>query len=226
MKGLIMRQIENRKFYTYKQAAKRVGRNPQTIRRWRAAGMPMTWNTNGERIVAHGILLAELRRRREDDLSNRTPEKLAARAAAEADMIAWLTGDEDPDHAVILHAVGAPQEGSPAPATQAPKRAGLTAAASAPRPEQGPAPMRPGPAAAWARLRAALATTTPDCAEDGRYTLDALAPGEAEYLARVCADCPLLAACAGYAAEAKPTGGFWPTPENMAALAADRQRSA
>ena len=80
--------------------------------------------------------------------------------------------------------------------------------------------MRARHATAWVRLRNALARQAPLCADDGRFTLDKLAPGEAKHLATICARCPLLEACAAYSNEAKPAGGFWPTGENMGALAA------
>lgn len=53
--------IENRAFYTYKQAAARVGRAVVTIQRWRRHGMTMSWDTRGRRIVDHHTLLRTLR---------------------------------------------------------------------------------------------------------------------------------------------------------------------
>lgn len=48
---------------TYKQAAKRVGRSVRTVKRWRRSGMPMTFNSAGERIVQEPVLLAWWRER-------------------------------------------------------------------------------------------------------------------------------------------------------------------
>ncbi|WP_146120064.1 hypothetical protein [Leucobacter massiliensis] len=217
-----MRQITNRKFYTYDQEAERVHRHPQTIRKWRMAGMPMTWNQQGERVVAHEILLAEFRRRCEQDNRNQTPEGRAARAEFEADPLAWFESGHDPE--LVGEATAEPRTVNLLSVSTKSRRAspvvGATPAASAPsRP-----PSRSRDGSPWARLRAALASSVPECAEDGRFTLDALVPGEAWHLARICSGCPLLDACADYARDANPTGGFWPTSENMAALAAEHNR--
>lgn len=42
---------------TYRQAAKKTGRSIRTIKRWRRAGMPMTLNASGMRVVEERILL-------------------------------------------------------------------------------------------------------------------------------------------------------------------------
>lgn len=44
--------------YTYRQAAHRVGRSIRTIKRWRRAGMPMTFDNAGMRVVEERVLLA------------------------------------------------------------------------------------------------------------------------------------------------------------------------
>lgn len=44
--------------YTYRQAAKRVGRAVITIKRWRRHGMPMGYDKHGRRIVEEAVLLA------------------------------------------------------------------------------------------------------------------------------------------------------------------------
>ncbi len=49
--------IENRAWYTYREAAARVNRHPQTIRKWRKRGMRMSWDNQGRRIVEHHALL-------------------------------------------------------------------------------------------------------------------------------------------------------------------------
>ncbi|GGH34081.1 hypothetical protein [Microbacterium album] len=42
----------------YRQAAKRVSRSRRTIRRWKARGMPMTFDDRGRRVVDEEVLLA------------------------------------------------------------------------------------------------------------------------------------------------------------------------
>lgn len=47
--------------FTYRGAAKRVGRSIITIKRWRRNGMPMSFDAEGRRIVAESTLLATFR---------------------------------------------------------------------------------------------------------------------------------------------------------------------
>ncbi|MEV7632002.1 hypothetical protein AB0N64_06300 [Microbacterium sp. NPDC089318] len=48
-------------FYTYAEAAKRVGRDDRSIRKWRRDGMPMEWRTDDAgqrfRVVEESVLL-------------------------------------------------------------------------------------------------------------------------------------------------------------------------
>lgn len=63
--------IEDRRYYTYREAAARVNRAVITIKRWRRGGMPMTHDTQGRRIVEHHTLLRQLRTSLERDKKNR-----------------------------------------------------------------------------------------------------------------------------------------------------------
>ena len=63
--------IENRERYTYKQAAVRVKRHPQTIRKWRKRGMIMGWDEQGRRVVEHKALLQWWRESSIRDSNNR-----------------------------------------------------------------------------------------------------------------------------------------------------------
>lgn len=63
--------IENRPWYTYREASARVGRAPITVKRWRRNGMPMSWDTQGRRIVSHETLLEWLRSTSERNDENR-----------------------------------------------------------------------------------------------------------------------------------------------------------
>ncbi|MFD5599194.1 helix-turn-helix domain-containing protein [Leucobacter sp. NPDC058333] len=64
--------IHNREVYTYKEAAQRVGRHPQTIRKWRKRGLEMGWDDRGRRVVEHKALLKWWRESIIRDARNRT----------------------------------------------------------------------------------------------------------------------------------------------------------
>lgn len=64
---------------------------------------------------------------------------------------------------------------------------------------------------AWDALSDALAVATPACEGDSRFIADALSAAEQERLRKVCASCPIMAACAAFA-DASPgwsMAGFW-----------------
>lgn len=63
--------IQNRPWYTYREASVRVNRALVTVKRWRRHGMPMTWDPQGRRIVDHHTLLQWLRETSERNDENR-----------------------------------------------------------------------------------------------------------------------------------------------------------
>lgn len=63
--------IEDRPWYTYRQASARVARSTVTVKRWRRRGMPMSWDQQGRRIVSHETLLRWLRETTERNDQNR-----------------------------------------------------------------------------------------------------------------------------------------------------------
>lgn len=63
--------IEDRPWYTYREASARVGRSLVTVKRWRRHGMAMSWDRQGRRIVDHGTLLRWLRETSERNDENR-----------------------------------------------------------------------------------------------------------------------------------------------------------
>lgn len=56
-----MDALGNVNWLTYSDAAKRVGRDSRTIKRWQRNGMVMSFNRHGERIVREDVLLAWFR---------------------------------------------------------------------------------------------------------------------------------------------------------------------
>jgi hypothetical protein len=57
-------ELADSRFYTYREAARRVGRSVRTLWRWRAEGMPMVWGVrDGQqvRLVREDVLLADFR---------------------------------------------------------------------------------------------------------------------------------------------------------------------
>ena len=59
---------------------------------------------------------------------------------------------------------------------------------------------------AWEALQAELRYSTPNCENDPRF-IDDTTP--APVLAPICADCPVFALCAAYAAIERPPAGVW-----------------
>ncbi|MBU3994791.1 MAG: hypothetical protein KKF42_03280 [Actinobacteria bacterium] len=55
------------KWLTYRQAAHRVGRSVDTIKRWRRYGMAMSWDQRRRRVEDEGTLLSEYRKRLDHD---------------------------------------------------------------------------------------------------------------------------------------------------------------
>ena len=197
-----MPQIVNRKFYTYAQAAERVQRTTRTIMRWRREGMPMTWDVHGARIVAHGVLLEQHRKALDASPAHQYRMR-RIRAEADADDFAYWD-DSGPGAGDVVDA-GAP-----------PRRAAVQRRGPAPPPGGRPRAPRPAPR----RPAAPGPGGARACAGDARFAADMPAARGAAGLAAVCAGCALLAQCAEYAREARPAGGFWPSAETVAALAA------
>ncbi len=55
--------VQREEWFTYGEAAKRVGRSVRTIKQWRREGMQMATDAHGRRLVSRTVLLAEYRRR-------------------------------------------------------------------------------------------------------------------------------------------------------------------
>lgn len=64
-------------------------------------------------------------------------------------------------------------------------------------------------AAAWDALQAAMQRNPPLCTGDDRFVVDELSPADEIECRELCNMCPLRAACAAFAQEGRPAGGFW-----------------
>jgi hypothetical protein len=62
---------------------------------------------------------------------------------------------------------------------------------------------------AWQALGKALEDVTVPCAGDPLFTMDSPTKDAQEFMASLCAACPVLELCGTYAATAKPAAGFW-----------------
>ncbi|WP_425488135.1 WhiB family transcriptional regulator [Microbacterium proteolyticum] len=97
------------------------------------------------------------------------------------------------------------------------RQAGAPRRTAAPRPQPAPdcdplanvAPMRG--AREFAALRDALRDVTPSCDGVDTYTDDRPSGDDVATMARICASCPVEAACEAYAVAGRPTAGYWPT---------------
>lgn len=72
------RVIENRPWYTYRQAAKRTGKHVQTMKKWRQRSPAgWSWDNQGRRVVEHQALMAYWRGCIDRDNRNRHVVELA-----------------------------------------------------------------------------------------------------------------------------------------------------
>lgn len=69
---------------TYREAARRVHRSTDTIRRWKRRGMPMRFDALGRRVVDEKVLLSWFRERLKADPVHQA--RLRARARANEEM--------------------------------------------------------------------------------------------------------------------------------------------
>lgn len=62
---------------------------------------------------------------------------------------------------------------------------------------------------AWQALSDVLDEVTPRCDGIDAFTVDKPPPADQEFMASLCAACPVLPECSAYVAAAKPAAGFW-----------------
>lgn len=187
-----MRELEGHTWHTYEDAARRVNKDPRTIKRWRRNGMPMSFNSAGERIVREDHLLEWFRQ----TLQNSPIHYYRMRAAAEK---RGLPTPKPPAR---------PQRDKPQPSTQT-----AETASDAPQAEwkapQVVIPRIVKGSREYDALQNALRTTKPACDGIDEFTADKISPDTASMLATICATCPVRALCAAFAANGKPGSGFW-----------------
>ncbi|MEL5990732.1 WhiB family transcriptional regulator [Microbacterium phosphatis] len=190
------------RWLNYTQAAARVKRDRNSIRRWGRQGMPMSWRTgadgNQERVVREDVLLEWFRGKLQ--ASPVHFYRIRKRAIEQG-----LPEPELPAH-LSRAAKRVPSENVQSSGGNEEKKA-----VSATRPEIDPlADMKPILGAVEYRaLSEALKTEPTGCRNDDRFTSDRLEARELPELAAICATCPVLELCTAYARAARPDEGFW-----------------
>lgn len=62
---------------------------------------------------------------------------------------------------------------------------------------------------AYLSLMAAMDDNEPVCLGDDLFTADTVAKEDADFMATLCAACPLVTLCRAYAQLERPKAGFW-----------------
>ena len=182
--------LDERRLYSYRDGAKRIGRDVRTIKRWRRQGMP-TVLIDGTRFVRGTVLFAWFR------------STLAASPVHRARMLS-------------LHGVTLEPEPRPIDPNYVPPGSGVSVDTG----ESTRTPAVPvedlieavrirhgGPE--YTALRRAMAEHPPECAGNDLYTAEKVDPGTQAVMASVCSRCILSALCEQFATVHKPASGFW-----------------
>lgn len=191
--------LVDERLYSYRDGAKRIGRDVRTIKRWRRQGMP-TVLIDGTRFVRDGALLAWFR------------STLAASPIHQARLRKAL--DEEYGEGAGAGYVPEPVErpidpayrATPAEADEAPPvseypKAVVEDLIEAVRIRHG------GPE--YTALRRAMADHPPECAGNDLYTAENVDPGTQAVMASVCSRCTLSALCEQFPTAHGPASGFW-----------------
>ena len=193
------------RWLTYTEAARRVGRSDRNIRKWRHDGMTMSWRvgTDGqrERVVREDVLLAWFR----DRLKASPTHYHRMRALAREN------GLLDPTPTAALSHPKAPRQPTAPTAEESasggPVRSHMNEPARLVDPLADEKPIRGGPE--YWELHRALQEDEPVCRDVDEYTADKTDPDLIPTLASICSRCPVLKQCAAFAAVSRPTVGFW-----------------
>ncbi len=198
--------LDERRLYSYRDGAKRIGRDVRTIKRWRRQGMP-TVLIDGTRFVRGSVLYSWL----------------------------WSTLAADPVHQARLRKALDEEYGEGAGAAYVPEPVARPIDPAYVPPGSGGL-FKPGDASAsgvknlppavpvedlieavrirhggpeYTALRRAMAEHPPECAGNDLYTAENVDPGTRAVMTSVCSRCMLSALCEQFAAVHKPASGFW-----------------
>lgn len=184
-----MSALVDERLYSYRDGAKRIGRDVRTIKRWRRQGMP-TVLIDGTRFVREGVLLAWFR------------STLAASPVHRARMLRLHGVTLEPQPRPIDPAYRpTPVEADEAPPVSEYPKAVVEDLIEAVRIRHG------GPE--YTALRRAMADHPPECAGNDLYTAENVDPGTQAVMASVCSRCTLSVLCEQFAAVHRPASGFW-----------------
>lgn len=200
---------------TYREAAKRVSSSERTVRNWASWGMQMSWaEREGQRVrvVEVEVLLAFWRQKMQENPVHFL--RMRKRMAEEGITV------ETPEHVKAMRIKASETlRGIRVPEPAESVSFGRTEPENAtPEPKVDPlADMKPlkGGAEYW-ELTDRLRVTTPRCAGMSEFTADRVSPEDAERMAGICAECPLLEQCRAFALASKPVAGFWPVATSPA----------
>ncbi|MFJ4255164.1 WhiB family transcriptional regulator [Microbacterium sp. NPDC090003] len=198
---MMLLMVEER-WYTYKQAAARVGSSERTVRHWRSDGMVMGWEIiEGQRtrVVREDVLLAWWR-----DTMDRSPvHQFRVRKRAKEAGIAYVAPVPKPKPNPTPKSVPKP----PVVDDDADDGASWPAPLPFYEPLDQMKPMVGRDE--FATLLKATRDNPTGCQDVDEFTADQATVEEQRVLAAICAECPVLELCRAYAVATKPTTGYW-----------------
>lgn len=191
-----------KKWLTYAEAARRVGRSKRNILRWRTEGMPMEWHVYDDgqrcRVVDDEVLLKWFRER----LNNSPVHQYRMRAMArehglpEPELKRFPKKSAPKPPALVSESHSAGDEDEQA-------SSGVTRWKSF-EPLDTMKPMKGGPE--YRELQRALRETPAPCRGVKEFTAERIDEETAAKLAGICAICPVIDLCRAYAERAHPDG--------------------
>lgn len=192
--------LDERRLYSYRDGAKRIGRDVRTIKRWRRQGMP-TVLIDGTRFVRGSVLYAWLwSTLAADPVHQARLRKALDEEYGEGTGAAYVPEPVERPIDPSFKPNAAPDEDTSGNVTPYPREA-VEDLIEAVRIRHG------GPE--YTALRRAMAEHPPECAGNDLYTAENVDPGTRVVMASVCSRCILSALCEQFATAHKPASGFW-----------------
>ena len=196
------------RWLSYAAAAKRVGRNARSIKRWHADGMPMEWRTGSdgqlERVVDEEVLLAWFRDRLGAWPAHQYRMRRIARNEGRPDPVTpprAVVGvkRENRQRSEVIRAD--PDDRTPIDVLAQQRREAFVEVVTSNSLKKG--------AAEYAALQEALRTETPACDGLTMFTEpDTVDAEERALMAGICEGCPVVDLCRAFADLAR-VPGFW-----------------